>query len=284
MGASRLHAGQSRRARSSGSSARTAPARRPCCTWPSACSRRPRGRSRCSAGEPGQRPGPAGQGWLRGPGHPGVRGAVASPTTCVSGAHLNPGWDAGSREQPDQPDRPRPRPAGGQAVRGTARPARPHPGHRQAAPAAHPGRAGREPGSAGPPRVPPGPDGGRGRPGAQRHAFLASGRRPGTGLRLPRSSSRPHGCRSPATSTRCWPATIGYRRPPRSGPLPERPAGHPGQPHRPAEHAAWFAPASPVLDPAWTVEQLSMEDLVLAYMSQAADGHRSARPTLEVQR
>ncbi len=40
----------------------------------------------------------------------------------------------------------------------------------------------------------------------------------------------------------------------------------------------------PVLDPAWTVEQLSLEDLVLAYMSQAANGHRSARPTLEVQR
>ena len=40
----------------------------------------------------------------------------------------------------------------------------------------------------------------------------------------------------------------------------------------------------PVLDPTWTVEQLSLEDLVLAYMSQAANGHRSARPTLEVQR
>ena len=40
----------------------------------------------------------------------------------------------------------------------------------------------------------------------------------------------------------------------------------------------------PVLDPTWTVEQLSMEDLVLAYMSQAANGHRSARPALEVQR
>jgi len=40
----------------------------------------------------------------------------------------------------------------------------------------------------------------------------------------------------------------------------------------------------PVLDPAWTVEQLSLEDLVLAYMSQAANGHRSARPALEVQR
>jgi ABC-2 type transport system ATP-binding protein len=40
----------------------------------------------------------------------------------------------------------------------------------------------------------------------------------------------------------------------------------------------------PVLDPAWTVEQLSLEDLVLAYMSQAADGTSSRRPALEVQR
>ena len=42
--------------------------------------------------------------------------------------------------------------------------------------------------------------------------------------------------------------------------------------------------SQPVLDPAWTVEQLSLEDLVLAYMSPAANGHRSTRPTLEAQR
>ncbi|HYZ56620.1 MAG TPA: ABC transporter ATP-binding protein [Streptosporangiaceae bacterium] len=40
----------------------------------------------------------------------------------------------------------------------------------------------------------------------------------------------------------------------------------------------------PVLDPAWTVEQLSLEDLVLAYMSQAAGTDRGRRPALEVQR
>ena len=40
----------------------------------------------------------------------------------------------------------------------------------------------------------------------------------------------------------------------------------------------------PVLDPAWTVEQLNLEDLVLAYMSQAQDGRTAARPVLEVQR
>ena len=40
----------------------------------------------------------------------------------------------------------------------------------------------------------------------------------------------------------------------------------------------------PILDPAWTVEQLNLEDLVLAYMSKAANGHRGSRPALEVQR
>lgn len=39
---------------------------------------------------------------------------------------------------------------------------------------------------------------------------------------------------------------------------------------------------APIHDPAWTVSQLSMEDLVLAYMSRPSDtGHR---PALEVQR
>jgi ABC-2 type transport system ATP-binding protein len=40
----------------------------------------------------------------------------------------------------------------------------------------------------------------------------------------------------------------------------------------------------PVLDPAWTVEQLGLEDLVLAYMSQAAGVGRDHRSVLEVQR
>ncbi len=40
----------------------------------------------------------------------------------------------------------------------------------------------------------------------------------------------------------------------------------------------------PVLDPAWTVERLGLEDLVLAYMSQAAGPDRDRRPVLEVQR
>jgi ABC-2 type transport system ATP-binding protein len=38
---------------------------------------------------------------------------------------------------------------------------------------------------------------------------------------------------------------------------------------------------APVHDPAWTVEELSMEDLVLAYMSEAGASQRKPRPKLE---
>jgi ABC-2 type transport system ATP-binding protein len=38
---------------------------------------------------------------------------------------------------------------------------------------------------------------------------------------------------------------------------------------------------SPIDDPSFTVEQLTLEDLVLAYMSQAATGRR---PALEMTR
>ncbi len=41
--------------------------------------------------------------------------------------------------------------------------------------------------------------------------------------------------------------------------------------------------AGPIHDPAWTVDQISLEDLVLAYMSQAA-GHSGRKTALEAQR
>ena len=41
----------------------------------------------------------------------------------------------------------------------------------------------------------------------------------------------------------------------------------------------------PILDPSWTVSQVGLEDLVLAYMSQAAGRRRrDNRPRLEVQK
>jgi ABC-2 type transport system ATP-binding protein len=41
---------------------------------------------------------------------------------------------------------------------------------------------------------------------------------------------------------------------------------------------------APILDPAWTVTPVSLEDLVLAYMSQAAGSRSSQAPALRVQR
>jgi len=37
---------------------------------------------------------------------------------------------------------------------------------------------------------------------------------------------------------------------------------------------------APILDPAWTVEEVGLEDLVLAYMGQAATASRQQRPAL----
>src|SRR6185312_11212373 len=37
---------------------------------------------------------------------------------------------------------------------------------------------------------------------------------------------------------------------------------------------------APIVDPGWTVEQVSLEDLVLAYMGRAASNGRSQRPQL----
>jgi ABC-2 type transport system ATP-binding protein len=40
----------------------------------------------------------------------------------------------------------------------------------------------------------------------------------------------------------------------------------------------------PILDPAWTVSQLTLEDVVLAYMGRSASASQNDRPVLEVQR
>jgi ABC-2 type transport system ATP-binding protein len=40
----------------------------------------------------------------------------------------------------------------------------------------------------------------------------------------------------------------------------------------------------PILDPAWTVRPVTLDDLVLAYMSRARDAQTSRRPGLEVVR
>ncbi|MFF4402497.1 hypothetical protein [Streptomyces sp. NPDC001480] len=41
---------------------------------------------------------------------------------------------------------------------------------------------------------------------------------------------------------------------------------------------------TPIHDPAWTITPLSLEDIVLAYMTRPADAVRDTRPALEVLR
>jgi ABC-2 type transport system ATP-binding protein len=41
---------------------------------------------------------------------------------------------------------------------------------------------------------------------------------------------------------------------------------------------------APIHDPAWTVSQVSLEDMVLGYMRQAADPGHGRKPVLEVAR
>ena len=67
--------------------------------------------------------------------------------------------------------------------------------------------------------------------------------------------------------------------------LPDEPAGHLRQPHRPADHAAG-PHQQPDPRPAWTVSEVGLEDLVLAYMSQApvAPAATATEPPLEVQK
>jgi ABC-2 type transport system ATP-binding protein len=42
--------------------------------------------------------------------------------------------------------------------------------------------------------------------------------------------------------------------------------------------------SGPVIDPAWTISQVGLEDIVLAYMSLDASVPRRRRPALEVQK
>src|SRR3984885_741359 len=138
----------------------------------------------------------------------------------------------------DQPARPEPEATRRVAVRRAARSARPHPGTGQAARAAHPRRAGRQPGPAGPAGVPARPDGSGRRAGPKRPVVLPSGRRPGTGLRLPGRSRR-----LPGPGRRGGQRPAGLASPPvRAAPRPWHlacgPGNHHRKPHRQAEQPA----------------------------------------------
>ena len=189
---------------------------------------RPERRREDHAAEPGRRPAAADAGHDRGARRPAGGspaqlarvGFVAQDTADLRRAvrrrppparrAAQPGWDAAWPRDRIGELGLDPGAEGREAVRRAARPARPDPGHRQAARAADPRRAGRQPRPAGPPRVPAGPDGGDRRPSRiERRAVLAPGRRPGAGLRLPdRARRRPRAgrrggranCSPPTTS------------------------------------------------------------------------------------
>ena len=159
-------------------------------------------------GRPASGRGSAGQGRIRRPGHTHVRRTEhrrpsASRRAPQPGLGRRPGAGA------DPAARPRPGPAGREAVRRPAGAACTHPGRRQAARAAHPRRTGREPRPARPAGVPAGPHAGRCRTGAQRRAVLPPGLRRRSRLRLPDRAGRVPGAGLLATSRRCWPPTSG---------------------------------------------------------------------------
>ena len=153
------------------------------------------------------------------------------------GASTNPRWDQPAADGADRSSRAGPAAEGGPALRRPACSARAHPGHRETAGAAHPRRAGGQPGPDGPPGVPERTDELHRRAQRQRDPLLAPGVRSGTRLRLPDRAGR-----LPGTGRR-------RRRRPGGRPLPahRRPAGprrparrcggHRGKPHRAAVHA-----------------------------------------------
>ena len=164
---------------------------------------RPRGRSRCSGHH---RPADAAQ--------LGRVGFVAQDTPTYAGlsvadhlrlgADLNPDLGRGAGANDASVPGPRPRPEGREALRRSTGAVGPHAGRRQAARAPAARRARGQPRSPGPTRVPPGPDGDRGRHRRERRALLTPGVRHRAGLRLPRRARRFRGPVSPATWTTCW--------------------------------------------------------------------------------
>ena len=116
------------------------------------------------------------------------------------GEQLNPTWDqaagGGSPRVAVDPARTE----GRHAVRWAARSGEPRDRARQAAGAAPAGRTARQPGPAGPTGLPRRADGERGGGRCECRAVVASGERPGAGLRSPGRPPERHASRSPATS------------------------------------------------------------------------------------
>ena len=89
------------------------------------------------------------------------------------------------------------------------------------------------------------------------------------------------GCASPGRWTSCWPPTTCSPAAPGPGTLPDGWRSSPPANRRETRCGG----RGPVMDPAWTVAQVGLEDLVLAYMSQAAGRRRrDSRHHLEVRK
>ncbi len=211
-----------------------------------------RGRDRGPRRTPGRRPGSARACRLRRPGHAHLRPAVGGQAP-PHGRLPQPALGRRAGSPPDRAARPRPPPAGRIALGWPASPARPHPGHRQAARAPPARRAGRQPGPARPARVPPGAHGGRRRARGQRRALLASRRRPRAGLRLPGRARRvPRaGCRGRRRAAGLAPPPL--RSPPRSDDASRRTRRSSRRATPTGRARSSSAPSDPILDPDWTV-------------------------------
>ncbi len=158
------------------------------------------------------------------------------------GAHLNTGWDAelahGRVERLDlDPGRKDGTLCGQRAQLALTLAIAKRPG------AAGPGRAGRQPGPAGPAGVPAGPDGGGRRAGTVGGAVLAPGRGPGTGLRLP-GVPRIAGAHRRAGGRAAGHPPPAVRAAPGPGHAAGQPGGHLGQPHRTCRPRCWCAAAA----------------------------------------
>ena len=195
------------------------------------------------------------------------------------GAHLNPTWDQTAAQSRIDQFGLDPNQNGRQALGRAAGPAGADPGGRQAARTTDPRRAGGKSRPPGPSRVPPDSDGDRGRSRGERGALVAPGGRSRAGVRLP------HCARVVARADR-WcrrrvarPTPSPHRRAPGSGNAPANQEVIEAS-HTERQTTILIRTADPILDPSWTVEPVGLEDLVLAYMGQAASAARRARPTL----
>ena len=110
----------------------------------------------------------------------------------------------------------------------------------------------------------------------ERRALLAPGRRPRAGLRLPHRAGRFAGAarRRVDELLAAHHRLTGPRRDPATLPADQQVIE---ASHTDRQSTLLVRTDEPILDPAWTVEPVGLEDLVLAYMRRAGDADRARR-------